>query len=62
MTDAVVKPVIEATLEYRPALSDCCGARLMPDVGTGGYACRACGEPCQRVLGDPQTIKAVSNG
>ena len=55
-----LKPVITAILEHRKASSDCCGAKLDLDMNAIGsvWTCRACGKPCQRVLGPPREVTA----
>lgn len=53
----VVQPKVEVTLAKRTASSSCCAAKL--DVGPGGpgtFACRGCGQPCERVLSDPEEV------
>jgi hypothetical protein len=55
----VVKPEITAVVEHRKASSDCCGAKLRAaDVPPEGFECTGCGEPCRRVLGEPQEVTA----
>jgi hypothetical protein len=54
-----VRPEITAVLEHRKASSSCHGAKLRAaDVLPEGYECTACGEPCTRVLGEPQEVTA----
>jgi hypothetical protein len=50
-----VLPVITGTFAKQKASSACCGAplnRVTP--GVDEFTCRECGEPCERVMGDPQ--------
>lgn len=57
-----LKPVITATLAHRKASSSCCGAPLNACGQAEGCAwhCRACGQPCGRVLGPPQEVTATN--
>ncbi len=52
-----VRPQVEATAEVRRASSSCCGAKLKVagDV-TQSFACRVCGQPCDRVLSEPEEV------
>lgn len=59
-----VVPVVRATAAVRRASSSCCGAGLSirPDAtgtpdGPAYFACRACGQPCDRVLSDPEEVE-----
>lgn len=54
----VVRPQITATLEHRKAESSCCGAKLNPGAEPGTFTCRACAQPCERVMGEPQEVTA----
>lgn len=55
--DTLIVPVeFTVTGEVRRASSDCCGAMLRPDRVPYTYACRDCGSPCERVLGDPEVV------
>jgi len=57
MTDGLaVVPVIKATGEHRKASSSCHGALLNPGAEPGTFTCRECGEPCERVLSDPEEV------
>jgi hypothetical protein len=58
-----VRPMMTATLAKRTASSNCCGARLMMrptgERAPGArFACRRCGQPCQRVLSEPEVTTA----
>jgi hypothetical protein len=54
----VVAPTITATLAHRTASSDCHGAKLNPGPEPGMFTCRSCGQPCDRILSDPQEVTA----
>lgn len=56
--ELVVRPVITATLEHRKASSSCHGALLDPGPVPETYACRQCGQPCERVMGGPVEVTA----
>jgi hypothetical protein len=51
-----VMPVITGTLAQRKAASACCGALLNPGPVPGSFTCRECGNPTERVLGDPEEV------
>ena len=51
-----VKPVIRAAGQLRRASSSCCEARLNPGPEPETFTCRACGQPCDRVLGPPEEV------
>lgn len=51
-----VRPVLTAVLAHRTASSACCGAKLNPGPALGTFACRSCGQPCERVMSAPQEI------
>jgi hypothetical protein len=54
----VVRPEFRAVLAHRVASSDCCGAKLdavAADFGPA-FTCRGCGEPCERVLSEPEEV------
>jgi len=53
-----VTPTVTAVLEHRKAQSGCCAAKLNPGAEPGTFTCRECGQPCDRVLGDPVTVTA----
>lgn len=42
------------------ASSDCCGVGLDPGPKPETYLCQACGESCERVLSNPETV--IFNG
>ena len=52
----VVAPRFAGTLAHRKASSACCAARLNAGTQPGTYTCRGCGQPCERVLGDPEEV------
>lgn len=61
--ELVVRPVLTAVLAHRKASSSCCAAPLniarpAADGGEPDWLCTACGQPCQRVLGDPVEVTA----
>lgn len=57
MSELEIKPEVTVTAELRRASSDCCGATLRAaDVLPEGYDCTACGQPCRRVLGEPEEV------
>lgn len=57
MGDALeVRPVLTGTAEVRKASSGCCGAKLYPGEEPATFVCRACGRPCERVLGEPEEV------
>lgn len=56
--ELVVRPVITATLEQRKASSACHGAKLDLGAEPGTFACRECGQPCERRMGDPVEVTA----
>jgi hypothetical protein len=49
-----VHPVITIVLAHRKASSACHGAKLDPGPVPETFTCRECGEPAERVLGDPR--------
>lgn len=51
-----IQPVIKVTGLLRRAASDCCAAKLNPGTEPETFTCRSCGQPCERVLGDPQEV------
>lgn len=55
-----VKPVLAGTAEVRRASSSCHGAKLGLAPGhtseNPAYTCRDCGQPCERVLSEPERI------
>lgn len=53
-----VTPKITAILAHRKAASDCHGAPLDASAGPTWFTCRQCGQPCQRVYGDPTEVTA----
>lgn len=52
----VVQPEFRVTAEVRRASSACCAAKLNPGTGPGTFTCRACGEPCERVMSGPEEV------
>lgn len=54
--DLAVQPRLEGTAEFRRASSSCCGEKLNPGGEPGTFTCRGCGQPCDRVMGDPQEV------
>lgn len=57
MTDGLaIVPEIKATGVYQKASSGCHGALLDPGPEPETFTCRECGEPCERVLGDPEEV------
>lgn len=55
-----VRPVLTAVLEHRTASSSCCGAKLNPGPALGAFACRSCGQPCERAMSEPREITVTS--
>lgn len=53
-----VQPVITAVLAKRTASSSCHGARLNLGADPGTFTCRDCGQPCERLLSEPQEVTA----
>ena len=56
----VVEPEFRATAAVCRASSDCCGAKLIgatADEGTQSWECRACGQPCGRVMSEPEEVE-----
>lgn len=51
-----MRPQITATAVKRAASSDCHGAKLDPGADPGAFTCCECGQPCGRVLGEPQEV------
>lgn len=58
MSNLVVRPEVTVTAALRKASSSCHGAQLNPGGQPGTYLCRACGQPCERVLADPVEVTA----
>jgi hypothetical protein len=54
----VIKPEFTVTLAHRSASSGCCAAKLNPGPEPGTFTCRACGQPCERVLSGPEEVTA----
>jgi hypothetical protein len=54
----VIKPEFRAVLAHRKASSGCCGAKLNPGARPGTFTCRGCGQPCERVMSDPEEVTA----
>jgi len=52
----VVKPEFRVEGQVRRASSACCGAKLNPGGEPGTFTCRDCGQPCERVLSDPEEV------
>lgn len=52
----VVQPVFEVTAAVRRASSACCGAKLDPGAAPESFVCQACGQPCKRVLSEPEEV------
>jgi hypothetical protein len=57
-----VQPEFHATGQVRRASSACCAAKLSPGGKPGTYTCRACGQPCERVLSDPEPEEVTLHG
>lgn len=57
---AEVQVQARAVLEHRKASSSCHGAplRLPPQGAAHEYECGQCGQPCERVLGEPAQVHA----
>ena len=51
----VIQPEFRAEGQVRRASSDCCGAKLASGDGARSLTCRACGQPCARVLPEKVT-------
>jgi Zn finger protein HypA/HybF involved in hydrogenase expression len=59
VTDSLtVRLVVTVTMAKRTASSACCGAKLNPGAEPGTFTCRACGQPCERVLSGPEEVTA----
>ncbi len=57
MTDGlIIQPQFRAEGRVRRASSDCCGAKLSPGPEPRTFTCRACGQPCERVLSEPGEV------
>ena len=56
MSALEIQPVITVTAVKQTASSDCCAAKLRPGAPPDGYECTACGQPCQRVLSEPEEV------
>lgn len=54
-----VQPEITLVLAHQKASSRCHGAKLNAGPEPETFSCRECGEPCERVLGDPQETTHV---
>jgi tRNA(Ile2) C34 agmatinyltransferase TiaS len=52
----VIRPEFKAVAAVRRASSSCCGAKL--NAAPQGWQCRACGKPCERILSEPEEVKA----
>lgn len=59
----IVIPQVRAVLQYRKAESACHGARLdvAPEGAAHDFTCRQCGQPAERVLGEPAEVIAGSD-
>jgi hypothetical protein len=53
-----IRPEFRVTLAKRTASSDCHGAKLDRGTEPGTFTCRECGQPCERVLSDPEEVTA----
>jgi hypothetical protein len=51
-----VLPEVTGTAALRKASSACHGAKLNPGQAPGSFTCRECGNPTERVLGDPEEV------
>lgn len=69
MDGITIRPVIRADGEVRRATSACHGAKLdvLQDVIPGAempaamtWLCRECGEPCERVMSEPEKVVFTS--
>ena len=57
MPDALaVRPQFEVRAQVRRASSACCGAKLNPGAAPESFTCRACGQPCERVMSGPEEV------
>lgn len=56
--ELTVRPVITATLAHQKASSSCHGAKLNPGAEPETFTCRECGQPCERVMGEPEEVTA----
>ena len=57
--DGLALPVeVTAVLAKRTAASSCCGAKLRPAGVPRAFECVSCGQPCDRVLSDPEEVTA----
>lgn len=55
---------VTATVAHRKAQSACHGAPLnrAPEEAPHDYTCRQCGQPTERVLGEPRHVQASGSG
>ena len=59
MSDGLtIRPAVTAVLAHRKASSGCCDAPLAPGPEPETFTCRGCGQPCQRILGEPEEVIA----
>lgn len=58
--EQTVAPQIHAVFEHRRASSACCGDRLqLPAEGAEHeFECAGCGQPAERVFGEPTVVEA----
>ncbi len=57
MTDRLDVPVhAEVQAVVRRASSHCHAAKLSPGAEPGTFTCRECGQPCTRILSDPEAV------
>jgi hypothetical protein len=51
-----VKPEFRATARIKRASSSCCAAKLNPGPERRTFTCRNCGQPCDRVMSEPEEV------
>ena len=58
MSEALtIRPEFHITAELRRASSACHGAKLNPGTEPETFTCRACGQPCERVMSGPEEVE-----
>lgn len=65
MADNIVGPLVHAVFQHQKAQSACCGEKLQLPADPAAeheFECRSCGQPTERVLGEPAEHHAYSDG